>query len=344
MSASLVSPPALSCALPPALNAALTTRLDGRSRQELRLRALRLSDAYRARQPTAGTIRDETDALAYALTRLPATYAATIGVLGRLRDEHPDFAPARLLDAGCGTGAASWAASVVWSEVAQVAMLDRSRAFLDLARALAAGSGRAALIAAAFIDADLTRLPPIPADVDLVVASYALTELAETALPAVAEKLWLRVSQTGALVLIEPGTPRDHARLMLIRERLISAGARIVAPCPHQAICPMAGDDWCHFSVRLPRSRDHMFLKDGVVPFEDEKYSYLVARRVGKPATGRIIAPVRVAKPGITARICGSTGITETFVLRRDKPAFDSLRKKDWGDAVVPRAIPEEIA
>ena len=164
-------------------------------------------------------------------------------------------------------------------------------------------------------------------------------------MPTVTEALLARLSPAGALVLIEPGTPRDYARLMLIRERLIASGARIIAPCPHQAACPMAGDDWCHFSVRLPRSRDHMFLKDGVVPFEDEKYSFLVARRIGAPAGKRIIAPVRIAKPGVTAKICAPTGINETFVLRRDKPAFDTLRKLDWGDAVaLSRAASEEIA
>ena len=334
----------MSRALPAALGAALTARLEGVPRQELRSRARRLSEAYRARQPTAGTIRDETDVLAYALTRLPATYAASIAVLDRLRLEQPDMAPLSLLDTGSGTGAASWAAGVVWPQITQMTMLDRSRSFLDFAAALAAGSGNPALTDADFMTADLASLPQSPSVVDLVVAAYALTELAEADLAAVAGSLWAKVSAAGALVLIEPGTPRDHARLMRVRDRLITLGARIVAPCPHQADCPMTGGDWCHFSVRLPRSRDHMLLKDGVVPFEDEKFSYLVARRIGASAGGRMIAPLRVAKPGVTARICGPTGINETFMLRRDKPAFDSLRKKDWGDAVVAsRAIPEEI-
>lgn len=335
--------PAVSPALPAALSAALASRLDGRGRQELKARAQRLSEAYRARQPTAGTIRDEDDALAYALTRLPATYAATIAVLGRLHLEQPDLTPLSLLDAGSGTGAAAWAACAVWPELAQVTMLDRSRAFLALAGALAAGSGAAPLNAADFVNADLTRLPATLAGGDLVIAAYALTELAETALPAVAEALWERVLSTGALVLVEPGTPRDHARLMAVRDRLITLGARIVAPCPHQTACPVAGDDWCHFSVRLPRSRDHMFLKEGVVPFEDEKFSYIVARRVGAPATGRIIAPLRLAKPGVTARLCEPAGINETFTPRRDKPAYDMMRRKDWGDAVAPsRALSGE--
>ena len=47
-------------------------------------------------------------------------------------------------------------------------------------------------------------------------------------------------------------------------------------PAPTTMLSHDAGDDWCHFSQRLPRSRDHMLLKDASVPFEDERYSYVV--------------------------------------------------------------------
>jgi ribosomal protein RSM22 (predicted rRNA methylase) len=67
--------------LPGPLRAALDRALEGVPRKGLAERAARTSQAYRAGQPSSGVIRDTDDALAYALTRLPATYAACATVL-----------------------------------------------------------------------------------------------------------------------------------------------------------------------------------------------------------------------------------------------------------------------
>jgi len=327
-----------STALPAGLAAAIAALLERRPRKALAESARRLSESYRARKPTSDAIRSETDALAYALTRMPATYAAVTAALGRLSDEQPDFAPASLLDAGCGLGAASYAAAAIWPTLDRIEMLDRSPAFLNLATALAAGSGSAPVGAAAFMNADIARLPAPAAPYGLVIIAYALTELPESDLSGVAESLWARTG--GALVIVEPGTPRDHARLMAVRARLIQLGATILAPCPHAAPCPLQAPDWCHFSVRLPRSREHKLLKDAAAPFEDEKFSWLVAGRSGAPAFARLVAPPRVGKPGISTRLCGRNGISETFTPKRDKARYERIRRKDWGDPI--EALPED--
>ena len=147
-----------------------------------------------------------------------------------------------------------------------------------------------ALERARVVAADL-RAPPPGEAADLVVASYALTEIDDGALPGVIDALWARAG--GALALIEPGTPRDYARLMTLRGRLIGAGARIAPPCPHDRPCPLAAPDWCHFSTRLARTRDHKLLKNADAPFEDKNFSYLVAFRDLEPARPprQIIAP-----------------------------------------------------
>ena len=59
------------------------------------------------------------------------------------------------------------------------------------------------------------------------------------------------------LLIIEPGTPAGYARMIALRSQLIASGAHVAAPCPHQAPCPLATPDWCHFAQRLPRSRAH---------------------------------------------------------------------------------------
>jgi ribosomal protein RSM22 (predicted rRNA methylase) len=316
---------------PPAtLAAALDELLEGQPRKELHARAQRMSDGFRARKPSSETIRDETDALAYALTRLPATYAATASVLRRLSEEAPDFAPSSFVDAGCGLASAAFAALEIWPDIANVELIDRSPQFLALAARLTQASPHAALARARVVAADL-RAPPRGEAADLVVASYALTEIDDDALPGVLDALWARAGR--ALALIEPGTPHDYARLMTLRERLIEAGARIASPCPHERPCPLTAPDWCHFATRLPRSRDHKLLKGADAPFEDEKFSYLVALRGFEPVRrARIIAPPRLGKWGIELRLCACEGIEETTIAKRDKAFFKNIRKSAWGD------------
>jgi ribosomal protein RSM22 (predicted rRNA methylase) len=319
---------------PAALAAALDELLDGQPRKELQARALRMSEGFRARKPSSETVRDETDALAYALTRLPATYAATASVLRGLREAAPEFAPASIVDAGCGLASASFAALEFWPDIASIELFDHSSRFLALAARLTQASGHAALAGANIVAADL-RAPPPGEAADLVVASYALTEIGDGDLPDVIDALWARAGR--ALALIEPGTPRDFARLMTLRKRLIDGGARIAAPCPHERPCPLEAPDWCHFAARLPRSRDHKLLKSAEAPFEDEKFSYIVALRGMEPTrSARIISPPRLGKWGVQLRLCGLDGIEGTTIAKRDKAFFKKARKSAWGDSLAP--------
>jgi ribosomal protein RSM22 (predicted rRNA methylase) len=320
--------------LPGPLRAAIDRALDGVPRKGLAERAARTSQAYRAGKPSSGVILDADDALAYAITRLPATYAACATVLAEAAAMAPDFAPASLLDAGAGTGAASWAATQAWPALASLTWLDSSPPFLALAAQLAA-EGPPALRAAEARRGDLTSAGPWPR-ADLVVASYALAEIAQDRQVSTIGELWS--SCDGMLALVEPGTPAGYARILAARTVLIEAGAAILAPCPHQAACPRAGEDWCHFSVRLPRSRDHRLAKGAEVPFEDERFSYLIAARPGiaaAPSRPRILAPPRTAKPGIALKLCGPDGAVEQRLIpKRDKPAYAVARRLGWGDTL----------
>ena len=320
--------------LPAPLRAALDRALEGMPRKGLAERAARTSQAYRAGLPSAGVIREADDALAYALTRLPATYAACSAVLAEAARTAPGFAPKSLLDAGSGTAAASWAACAVWPGAEAATWLDASPPFLALAAQLAAG-GPAALRAADARRADLTSGGPWPR-ADLVIASYALAEIAPDRQASIVSELWNACE--GMLALVEPGTPAGHARILAVRNALIAAGATVVAPCPHAEACPLIGEDWCHFSVRLPRSRDHRLAKGAEVPFEDERFSYLVAARPGIaaiPPRPRVLAPPRVGKPGIALKLCGVDGAVEQrLISKRDKPAYAATRRLGWGDVL----------
>ncbi|WP_269079174.1 small ribosomal subunit Rsm22 family protein [Phenylobacterium zucineum] len=276
-------------------------------------------------------MRAPEDALAYALARLPATYAACAAVFGEARRLAQDFAPARLLDAGAGPAGGSWAALEAWPSLSAATWLDASAPFLDLARRLA-GDGPGPLRAAEARRLDLTAEGVFP-KADLVLTSYALAEIPEAAQAPLVARLWDACE--GVLALVEPGTPAGFARILAARTALIEAGAVLLAPCPHQAACPLATPDWCHFSVRLPRSRDHRLAKGAAVPFEDERFAYLLAARPGIQAASRaprVLAPPRTGKPGIELKLCGPDGVQTRFVGKRDKAAYARARRLGWGD------------
>ena len=94
------------------LTAAIAPLLEGVSRKDLERRAAKLSAVYRDGGTSAG-IANVADGLAYLVTRLPATYAASRAAFARLGEAMPGFSPLRLLDIGAGPGTAAWAAASI---------------------------------------------------------------------------------------------------------------------------------------------------------------------------------------------------------------------------------------
>lgn len=287
-----------------------------------------LSATYRA-----GGSSKRIDLAAYLVARLPATHAAVSRVLAEAVAARPGLNPRSMLDAGSGPGTAAWAAVEAWPGLERVTFLDNAPDFLKLAMALAV-EGPEPLSRAEGIAGTIQALPQ-GVKADLVVAAYTLAELPVADIPQAAAKLWS--ASTHLLVLVEPGTPQGFARIRAARAALLEQGAVPVAPCSHAFACPMAGDDWCHFSVRLARSRAHMHAKGASVPFEDERFSYIVLAREGAPLGGaRILAPPQHGKPGATFRLCHAGGLESRHIARREGAAYKLVRKLDWGDRMPP--------
>jgi len=317
--------------LPAELKAALDARLHGLSRNDAAGRASSISQTYRDGGGSRA-ITSEADALAYALARMPATYAAVTASLNALVEIRPGFAPASLLDVGAGPGTATWAAAEAFSSLQNFALLDANTALRALALELSHDSHRLRDMAYRRGEARVGLAYAEAAD--LVVASYMIGEITEAERKALADLMWTKTRDT--LLIVEPGTPAGYARIIALRAQLIASGAHVMAPCPHDGQCPLVAPDWCHFTQRLPRSRAHRQLKSAELPFEDEKFAYVALTR--EPAAAhpdRVLAQPVVSKVEVTAKLCTADGLAITKVPRRNKTGYARARRWRWGDAVM---------
>ncbi|MFL6792588.1 MAG: small ribosomal subunit Rsm22 family protein [Bradyrhizobium sp.] len=317
--------------LPAELKTALDAKLQGLSRSDTASRAAAISRTYRDGGGSGG-IRSDVDALAYALARMPATYAAVVASLNALRDIRPEFAPASLLDIGAGPGTATWAAAEAFSSLRRFTLLDANDALRALALELARNSAH--LRDMKYEPGQASRLLGDTEAADLVIASYMVGEIGDAERQTLAEHMWAKTRDT--LLIVEPGTPAGYARIIALREQLIMAGAHVAAPCPHDGKCPLQAPDWCHFTQRLSRSRAHKQVKGAELPFEDEKFAYVALTRtplLRRPA--RVLAQPAVSKVEVTAKLCTPEGLAITKVPRRTKADYARARRWRWGDAAI---------
>jgi ribosomal protein RSM22 (predicted rRNA methylase) len=317
--------------LPAELKAALDAKLHGLSRSDAASRAALISKTYRD-GGGSGAIRTETDALAYALARMPATYAAVTASLNALCEITPEFAPKSLLDVGAGPGTATWAAAEAFASLESFTLLDANHALRALALDLGRGSTRLRDLNYQRGEARAALAGSEPAD--LVVASYMIGEIDDAERRTLTDAMWAKTRDT--LLIVEPGTPAGYGRIIAVRAQLIAQGAHVAAPCPHDGQCPLAPPGWCHFTQRLPRSRAHKQLKSAELPFEDEKFAYVALTRAPvaqHPA--RVLAQPAVTKIEVTAKLCTPDGLAIAKVPSRIKGPYAHARRWRWGDAVT---------
>jgi ribosomal protein RSM22 (predicted rRNA methylase) len=290
----------------------------------------RYRDAADPTQPT-GPLTD-TERLAYAVVRLPATAAALDAAFEALAT-HAAIEPTTVTDLGAGPATVAWPAVARWPGLRRIALVDRDPDLLALGRRLLTGADGGPAITHHVGDLVTADAPAA----DLVVLSYALGELAGDRLArAVNRALALA---TGAVVIVEPGTPTGFERIRAARDRLRASGATLVAPCPHADACPMTGGDWCHFAVRLDRSRAHRQSKQAALGWEDEKFSYVIAvpgaDRLRARAAARIVRRPIKGTGHVRLALCATDGLGAAVVTRRD-PAYRAARDASWGDSWPP--------
>ena len=317
--------------LPAAIVDHLTHRLEVAGRAELMRAQLAMSAIYHDGGHSRAAVPGADAALAYAVARMPATYAACVRAFDLAAAQAPDFTPRSLLDLGAGPGTATLAAAAVWPHLPAAHLIEPNAALADEARLVLPVATKLACTHGA---SDLTRIASGLAPADLVTLSYVLAEQALDTINALVSRLAAAVA--GLIVIVEPGTPAGYARVLAARDALIASGLHILAPCPHAAPCPLRNGDWCHFSIRLQRSAAHRQLKNADLAFEDERFSFVAASRgaLGGAAAARLIRAAEIQKGFADLALCTASGLATRRVMRRDSAAYKAAKKAEWGDAV----------
>jgi ribosomal protein RSM22 (predicted rRNA methylase) len=339
------------------LTAAVQAGLAGVGLPSLSAGVQRLMAAYRSGEvPAAPVMAARVDAAAYAAYRMPATVAATGQALRELRQSLATWTPRTLLDFGAGTGGAAWAVADQLPSVESMTLLEQSADAIRLGKAILAAAQAPSLRTAtwrpwllpagaaelgtslASLGGDLTAAPG-SAGADLATAAYVLGELTPAQQSALVA---LAAEAAPAVLLVEPGTPAGHRRILAARAQLLAAGYVVAAPCPHQLGCPLeVAGDWCHFGARLQRSAVHRQAKGAELSYEDEKYSYVAAVRPDglavAVAAGRVVRRPQQRKGLVTLSLCARDGTIRPELVSKSKgEAYRQARKISWGDRWPP--------
>ena len=290
-----------------------------------------ISENYRLRTGAGKRLLTrEGEAAAYAASRMPATFAAAQQALSWALD-CVDVEIESLLDCGAGTGAVTWAADSLL-ELESFTCLEREAAMRTVGGELMR-AGEGALQSAVWQEWDAVSGSALP-KADLVCEGYMIGELSEeNRLPA-AQRMY---EAAGKMALfIEPGTPQGFANLAAVRKHLAGLGAYVAAPCPAGTKeCPMAGEDWCHFTVRVQRTKLHKQLKGGDAPYEDEKFCFLALTKEPPKAAcaARVLRHPQIGPGRIALTLCENGSVQNRVVTKKD-PLWKRARKIGAGDAI----------
>lgn len=255
----------------------------------------------------------EDQAIAYVAARMPAVYSALYRVLTEVGRRVTDFAPAKVLDFGAGTGSALWAMMEVWpGSLEQINLVEPSQSMQRAGQSLIRDLRELPLIQSYDSLQSLSKkINKSGRQHDLVIASYVLGEV-----PSLKDRITLLRQlwdlTDDILILVEPGTPQGSKIISQMRSYILwmedrrtrklqsaakktsrdlmtlKTGAFVVAPCPHDGPCPLQNTEkYCHFVQRLERTPSQRLYKRSkgspLRGFEDEKFCYVAFRRGTRP-------------------------------------------------------------
>lgn len=137
------------------------------------------------------------------------------------------------------------------------------------------------------------------------------------------------------VILIEPGTPDSFRKLQTLRKIAKEKDFFVISPCTHQEECKLSKEDWCHSVCRVQRSKIHRMLKQGDLPYEDEKFSYYIFAKKSYPnVEKRILRHPVIEKNRVILKICTKDEIKEISITKKEKEQYKLVKKKHCGDSI----------
>lgn len=296
--------------------------LEGYKLNELKEVVASISSLY-LEEKKMSVINNELKAKIYAAFRMPATYKVVSEVLEETFSRYYKEEIKSSLDIGAGLGAASLALSNI-KPLSSYHLYEKESAMRELGKEILEEDKYI------YTEFDLTK-DTIKDKYDIIISSYVLNEIDKDLREEVINKMY--EASNDLIVVVEPGTPSGYQIIKEVRKLLLEKGMHIIAPCPHEEVCPMNEGDWCHFSTRIQRSKLHKDIKGADAPFEDEKYSYIVFCKSNVDrCSNRILRHPIINKGMIKLTTCSQEGISNVEI-RKNHPNYKVIKKLGSGDS-----------
>ncbi len=293
------------------------------SLKDVRLASEELTKRYRIKKEKDFFLTQEQVA-AYLIVRFPATYAAIAAAMTRVQGNIESY-----LDLGSGPGTGAWVVKELFPAVKKNIAIERNRSMVELGKFLEKQVGHSAI---EWQLEDVLRAKSFPQS-DMISCCYFLNEVDLKERNQLLKKAWEACQKT--FVIVEPGTMEGYRTVISARDFLIGCGGFTVAPCPHDRPCPMEKGDWCHFPQRVERTFYHRYVKKGSLPFEDEKFSYVViSKEKFEPCKARILNSPMKRSGHTIFRLCKEEGIVEETISKKMGEKYLIAKKKKAGDCL----------
>lgn len=268
-------------------------------------------------------IGDETDAMLYAISRMPATFAVDFSLIDELiKQGFVEGDLKTIADFGSGTGAGYFALSSLF-ENAEISLFERDKNMTFVFSKLTDNL-------VDFFKFDIVSSSFEGLSYDMVFSSFVLSEMTERD-RIDSFKKFLGASKK-YLLIVDTGTPETYENYLKFKPIAENFGFRLSAPCMCEK-CDLK-NDYCQFFARVQRSSAMVQTKHGKNPFEDEKYFYMLFERtdgVGKDKRSdnkfRVIRRPSIKENEIELAVCSADGTKVLKFTKKNKEMFKIAKK-----------------